>query len=449
MIKLTESHVISKVQEIIEKANSTGLRNLEFIGFKNKPWTNRKDCILIIKCNIHNKITEVSYRVFTQRVHNKVGFFGCSECTRDDRKRNRNKQRFLNEEEATNAINKKIEELKTTKGLDFSFIGFETEFTNLKNTKIILRCNLHNITESTSLYKFINFGHLCSKCRSLPPANIINNNQLIYNELTQKYGPLYDFSSILKEPETPTHGRKIKFICPVHGLQIKGLRALLDSKEDIPCSQCILDNRRAINEKDCIEEINKAIQWRKETFGVNYEFCGFVEDFKNKSTTFAKIKCLDHNETWEVNSHSFITAGSISGCPKCGIFPHVYEDICYKILLNLGLTVKRWYVITCYDDILKTNRTLKPDFYIESLNLIIEYDGEQHYKFIEMFHGGDINNYKDQVRRDQLKEKYCKDNNIKFLRISYKDNKRLEDIIKTYINTGVDISIKVTPEVYD
>ena len=72
------------------------------------------------------------------------------------------------------------------------------------------------------------------------------------------------------------------------------------------------------------------------------------------------------------------------------------------------------------------------DFYIPSLNLCIEYDGEQHYK-IGKFNNTllDLMNLK---RRDNIKNQYCKENNIKLIRIPYYEYDNIEKILKRELN---------------
>ena len=62
-------------------------------------------------------------------------------------------------------------------------------------------------------------------------------------------------------------------------------------------------------------------------------------------------------------------------------------------------------------------RVLRFDFYIPSFNTVIEYDGKQHFEPVEYF-GGKSEFLKLQ-NRDKIKEKYCKANGIKLIRISY------------------------------
>lgn len=51
------------------------------------------------------------------------------------------------------------------------------------------------------------------------------------------------------------------------------------------------------------------------------------------------------------------------------------------------------------------------------MNICIEYDGEQHFKPIELF-GGE-KQFKIQVENDNIKNTFCKENNIKLIRIPY------------------------------
>jgi len=60
------------------------------------------------------------------------------------------------------------------------------------------------------------------------------------------------------------------------------------------------------------------------------------------------------------------------------------------------------------------------DFYLPNLNTCIEFDGQQHYNIIEHF-GGEKILIENQVR-DDIKNKYCLENNIKILRIKYDDD---------------------------
>ena len=63
------------------------------------------------------------------------------------------------------------------------------------------------------------------------------------------------------------------------------------------------------------------------------------------------------------------------------------------------------------------------------LKCLIEFDGEQHYKFIKLWHG-DEEGFKLQQVRDKIKTDYCKSKGIKLIRIPYWNYDKIEDILK-------------------
>ena len=99
------------------------------------------------------------------------------------------------------------------------------------------------------------------------------------------------------------------------------------------------------------------------------------------------------------------------------------EAIIYNYLVNnLGLDVNKdfYYGYTGFN--LYDEHRLHFDFYIPKLRLAIEYDGVHHYRPINYF--GGIKNYNMVVKHDKLKDLFCKDNNIRLLRLSYLDNSK-------------------------
>ena len=69
------------------------------------------------------------------------------------------------------------------------------------------------------------------------------------------------------------------------------------------------------------------------------------------------------------------------------------------------------------------------DFYIPSMNLAIEYDGEQHYINIDFFG----NQLEEQKRKDEIKTKYCEENDIVLVRIPYWEKDNIESILSDWL----------------
>lgn len=80
-----------------------------------------------------------------------------------------------------------------------------------------------------------------------------------------------------------------------------------------------------------------------------------------------------------------------------------------------------------FDDCLNpnTNMNLRFDFYLPNYNCCIEYDGEQHFKESTMCN----DSLKDRQARDQIKTQYCKDHDIKLIRIPYTEYDNIETIL--------------------
>ena len=105
-------------------------------------------------------------------------------------------------------------------------------------------------------------------------------------------------------------------------------------------------------------------------------------------------------------------------CPICSASGG--EQILYNILNELNIDFEREKRFKeCKD-----KNTLPFDVYIADLNLIIEYDGEQHYK--AKFGEKEFNEI---VYHDAIKNSYCEDNNINLLRIPFWNIANMKEII--------------------
>ena len=73
---------------------------------------------------------------------------------------------------------------------------------------------------------------------------------------------------------------------------------------------------------------------------------------------------------------------------------------------------------------LDTNQLARFDFYLPDYNIIIEYDGEQHYFYTN--HSWDTKEHFEYTKKhDNYKTDWCKKNNIKLIRIPYYDYKNI------------------------
>jgi very-short-patch-repair endonuclease len=112
------------------------------------------------------------------------------------------------------------------------------------------------------------------------------------------------------------------------------------------------------------------------------------------------------------------------GCPRCKISRG--EKKIEKELIELKIE----YISEKTFDGLKSskNQHLRFDFYLPAINTCIEYDGKQHFESNEYLRGKV--GFVDRKLRDNIKNIYCDNNNIKLVRIPYYEFDNIEKIIK-------------------
>lgn len=233
--------------------------------------------------------------------------------------------------------------------------------------------------------------------------------------------------------------KKLKIIlrCKLHNISkiIKYSSFILNGWHCPECSKI----KRTLPENIAIERIQKSIL-KKNNEGSNISFLGFVNFWKGSSTKLI-LKCNIHNHIWDTTRLGIFLKHEGKYCIYCSKTSSIsfMENSLYSILNSYYLNIIRQYKLII------NNRIFYLDFYIPKLNVIIEYDGKQHYEFTSFFQPT-YQNFVNQVNRDRCLEQYCKENNIKLLRISYKDNNRIPEIIKIFFEEGKDITTKVEPK---
>lgn len=109
------------------------------------------------------------------------------------------------------------------------------------------------------------------------------------------------------------------------------------------------------------------------------------------------------------------------GCPKCSISKG--ENKIMDFLLKNDIKHK---IQKKFDKCINYS-SLRFDFYLPDYNMCIEYDGKQHFEPIEWF--GGIKGFEKNVKRDEIKNNFCKENNILLLRIPYWEYENIELIL--------------------
>lgn len=124
------------------------------------------------------------------------------------------------------------------------------------------------------------------------------------------------------------------------------------------------------------------------------------------------FQCLidDCKYVWQTRPSSILSG---FGCPKCSIGKN--EKLIGSILQSEGIDYQEQKPIKHFNNI--ENKSIIIDYYIPNSNIIIEYNGEQHYQ--PVCFGGDQKRAEEkfvkQQKRDQYLQQFCFDNNIKLI----------------------------------
>ena len=141
-----------------------------------------------------------------------------------------------------------------------------------------------------------------------------------------------------------------------------------------------------------------------------------------------KVK-IKHNVCGKYFFQTPMTHKTGSGCPHCNILNNTPKgEKRIKNFLeenNINFISQKKF---------KNCRNVLPlsfDFYLSDLNILIEFDGEQHYRPVKWF-GGEEGFLKTQ-KRDKIKTDFAEKENIKLIRIQYSDFDKIEEILKKEI----------------
>lgn len=149
-------------------------------------------------------------------------------------------------------------------------------------------------------------------------------------------------------------------------------------------------------------------------------------EYKNEREKI-ECKCLKCGYKWSSLPINLLKG---RGCPRCK--SSMGENAIERWLIKNGYDYKKEYSFEGCKD----NKKLRFDFYLENLRIAIEFDGQQHFIPVKWKGHSDIRKAEQDLikvfKRDEIKNEFCKTNNIKLLRIPYYNYKYINVILSTF-----------------
>lgn len=298
----------------------------------------------------------------------------------------------------------KEEFIKKSIGRNGNNCDYSNIIYNNSKTKVKLVCKIHNFIFYQTPNNHLSDSVPIEGCKGCPVCS--KNTKLTNDEFikrsTKIHGGKYDYSNVKYINQRDRV--KIKYRERNYWFSQSPSNHIYSSKEG--CNKC-----KKSPDYDTEIFIFKA----RKKHGDRYLYDKVLFTGRENDVT---IGCKKHGY-FKVKPFTHIVG---TKCPKCSASLGEERLMEYFISKNIYFEKEKTFD-GCVDKSL-----LQFDFYLPDYNLIVEYDGQQHY--IAVKNWGGANKLNDTIRKDNIKNKYCQYNNIKLIRIPYWDFDNIESLVK-------------------
>ena len=268
---------------------------------------------------------------------------------------------------------------------DYSLVKYMGAF-----QKVCIICPIHGEFWQTPHSHLKGAG--CKKCSIEKKKELLSSNTEKFIEKAKIiHNDYYDYSKV----EYINAYTKVCIICPIHGEFWQTPTHHLNGEGCPKCRYIKSSNKTRKTSKLFIEDAKKI-------HGDKYDYSKV--EYKNRDTKVCII-CPKHGEFWQTPANHI----QGHGCPICDE-SHLEADI--RVLLNEN----NIEFIQEYND--KWLNKQFVDFYLPQHNIVIECQGEQHFKPVR-FNGINMKvaneNYKKMLKLDKEKKNKCQKRGVKLL----------------------------------
>lgn len=285
---------------------------------------------------------------------------------------------------------------------------------NRSNSRFEYICTKHiEYGVKTATYDtMINNGRGCKQCgvESRTEKHKLSENNL--KELVESKGFIYAGYDYAND-ENKSNKVNIHIICPKH--IEKGVQKVKYDNLKRNTGKCVYCVGKGRTKEDLQKELD--------------EQHGLVDVIVyTQYSEPITVQCKVCGHIWDTNGPSLINGHR---CPRC--IRSKFEIEVSKLLDSWGYDYEFQYIFYDCRDI----NPLPFDFYLSNYNILIEVDGEGHYKPIPR---GSMSKEEAEVqlnvvqKHDNIKTQYCIDNDIPLIRVPYWERKNLKYFLFNELN---------------
>lgn len=276
---------------------------------------------------------------------------------------------------------------------------------------LCLNCNKKIIVNTGELFRDRR-QHICSACYNLKKSTQ-KNREIVLEKIKDKNYNIDFFMQ--KRGANGNKADRVRFTCKkCDYINEMWVGNIIKNNSDCKCQRCSGYKKQ----KDDIiysYELNELYP---------YKFT-ILNPYKNVNTDI-KVRCNNCGFIRNVKPTALLRSGY---CPKCDKKDSKGEQIIQNWLEEHSISFiaqkyfKEWDIGIHYFD-----------FYLPELNLIIEYNGVQHYEYNPYFHHSK-ENFIYRKQKDEIKKEKCLSEGINYLSISYKNYHHLQEILSHVISS--------------
>jgi len=264
-------------------------------------------------------------------------------------------------------------------------------------------------------------GANCPKCVSIKRGNgcRMSKEEFIIKSISI-HGQIYDYSKAVYL----TAQKKVEIVCSIHGSFWMRPNDHLSGQQG--CSNCFGKKEHTLESFLTIAKIKHC------------NLYGYSKVVYKGYKKHVIIICGKHGE-FKQSPKNHMRG---DGCPNC--FESNGERVIRKYLEKKVISFEMQKRFDGCRSILHTKNRLPFDFFLPDLNIVIEYDGKQHYEPHQIrgisLERAQLNFERLQIN-DLIKTKYCLDNGIKLLRIPYTEFKRIDEILNNALRRNIKVGV--------
>jgi len=257
------------------------------------------------------------------------------------------------------------------------------------DNRVTIICPEHGRFTQTPYHHYT--GSNCHECARIQAASSRKYSFEEFLELARKtHGNTYDYAESVSKYTDMNHTR-IPIRCRIHGL----FEQYPSVHVKCGCPACGVIRMADTQRMTTAEFIRRSCQVHGDMY--DYSQVVYVRGHDN-----VIILCRSHGP-FEQDPYNHLGG---SGCPKC---THKTEGKMLEYLKTTGFdVVVQFAPVWC-----RQRGCFRYDFYIPSLNLIIELDGEQHFKSVSKWKNSGIT----LMKRDVYKMRAANSNGLRLIRI--------------------------------